>query len=161
MQQRPSRRRLAVALAAVFALGTAAGVVYGYWTGSGNGTGSATVGTLADLIVNQTTILDPMYPGDSAQTLSGDFDNPNAGPVLVTTVTVSIDSVTKAVGAPAGTCDATDFTLASATATVNAQVPAGNGVGAWTGPTIKFNNKAGTNQDACKDATLTLGYSIP
>jgi hypothetical protein len=100
-----------------------------------------------------------MYPGDSAQTISGDFDNSNSGPVYAGTMTVSIASVTKATGAPAGTCAATDFTLANAAMTVNAQVPAGTGQGAWTGATIKFNNKA-TNQDACKGATVSLAYAI-
>jgi hypothetical protein len=68
--------------------------------------------------------------------------------------------VTKATGAPAGTCDATDFTLANAAMTVNAEVPVGSGQGSWTGATIKFNNKA-TDQDACKGATVSLAYAIP
>jgi hypothetical protein len=100
-----------------------------------------------------------MYPGDSAQTISGNFNNTNSGPAYVGTVTASIASVTKAVGAPAGTCDATDFTLASAAMTVNAEVPAGSAQGSWTGATIKFNNKA-SNQDACKGATVNLAYAI-
>jgi hypothetical protein len=100
-----------------------------------------------------------MAPGDSAQTLSGNFNNTNNGPVYVSTVTASIASVTKAGGAPAGTCDATDYTLANPVMTVNAEVPAGTGQGAWTGATIKFNNKV-TNQDACKGATVNLSYAI-
>jgi hypothetical protein len=67
--------------------------------------------------------------------------------------------VTKATGAVAGTCDATDFTLADAVMTVNAEVPSGNGEGSWTGATIKFNNKAGANQDQCKGATVNLSYT--
>lgn len=60
------------------------------------------------MTINQTPTLTGMYPGDSGQTLSGDFDNFNSGPVRVATVTASIGSVTEAVGAPAGTCNATD-----------------------------------------------------
>ena len=78
----------------------------------------------------------------------------------VSTVTAAIVSVVKATGAPAGTCDASDFILEHATATVNADIPSGNGVGAWTGPTIRFNAKA-PNPDACKGATVNLVYSIP
>jgi hypothetical protein len=100
-----------------------------------------------------------MHPGDSAQTLSGNFDNPNAGPVYVTSVTASIASVTKAAGAVAGTCDASDYTLANATMSVGAEVAAGTGKGSWTGATIKFNNKA-TNQDQCKGATVNLAYTV-
>jgi len=137
-----------------------AGSAFAFWTAGGSGTGSAGVaaGTSA-LTANQTTVLTAMYPGDSAQTISGNFDNPNSGPIYVSTVTASISSVTKATGAPAGTCDATDFTLASAAMTVNAEIAAGTAKGAFTGATIKFNNKA-SNQDACKGATVNLAYAI-
>ena len=148
---------VAIALVAVIA---ATGVVYGYWTANGSGTGTAAVANdVSNLTVNQTTVLDPMFPGDTAQTISGDFDNPNTAATFVNTVTVSISSVTKAVGAPAGVCDATDFTLTNPVATVSALVPVGTGVGSWTGPTLQFNNKA-VNQDACKGATVNLAYVI-
>jgi hypothetical protein len=159
---RIARRRVVPVAIALVALLMFSGVAYAYWSagGSGTGTAQAAAGT-SNLTVKQTTVLTGMYPGDSAQTISGNFDNPNPGPVYVTTVTASIGSVTKAGGAPAGTCDATDFTLGSATATVNAEIPAGLAKGAWTGPTIKFNDKGAANQDACKGATVNLTYSIP
>ena len=150
------RRSVVLAVAAVLVLSAGA---YAYWTAGGSGTGSAAAGTTTALTVNQTTVLTPMYPGDTAQTISGTFDNTNSGPIHVGAVTASISSVTKDAGAVAGTCDATDFTLASAAMTVNADVAAGTAVGAWTGATIKFNNK-GANQDACKLATVALSYTI-
>ena len=107
----------------------------------------------------QTSTVTAMQPGDSAQTLSGNFTNPNSSPIYVSTVTASIASVTKAGGAVAGTCDASDYTLANAVMTVDAEVPAGTAKGAWTGATIKFNNKA-TSQDQCKGATVNLAYAI-
>ena len=160
MSWHPRRRIVPVAMALV-ALLVFSGVALAYWTvvGSGTGTAQAAAGT-SNLTVKQTTVLNNMYPGDTAQTISGNFDNPNLGPVYVTTVTASIASVTKS-GSPVVGCDATDFTLGAATATVNAEVPAGTAKGAWTGPTIKFNDKAGVNQDACKGATVNLSYSIP
>jgi hypothetical protein len=135
-------------------------LAYAYWTGSGAGTGSADTaeGTLA-LTVRQTSVVAGMGPGDVAQLLTGTFDNPNSGPVHVNTVTARIDSVTKADGAPDGTCDASDYTLGGATMTVDTEVPAGNGEGTWSGATIKFNNK-GMIQDACKGATVNLAYAI-
>ncbi len=151
------KRSFALAVVAVLAL---TGGAIAYWTASGAGTGTGdAAGAQQALTVNQTTSLAAMYPGDSAQTLSGDFDNANPGPIRVGTVTVSIASVTKAVGAVAGTCDASDFTLAGAAMTVNAEVPNGDGQGSWSGATIKFNNKAGANQDQCKGATVSLSYS--
>ena len=136
------------------------GVAFAYWTTGGSGSGTASTSNgLSSLTAVQTSTVTAMGPGDSAQTLSGNFNNSNSGPVYVATVTASIASVTKAGGAPAGTCDATDYTLASAVMTVNAEVPAGTGTGAWSGATIKFNNKA-TNQDACKGATVNLAYTV-
>jgi len=152
-------KKRGVGLVVVAVLAGTVGAI-AYWTAGGSGSGSASVaGAQTALTVNQTTVLTPMYPGDSAQTISGDFDNTNSGPSYVGTVTASIASVTKAVGAPAGTCDATDFTLANAAMTVNAEVPVGSGTGAWTGATIKFNTKA-SNQDACKGATVGLSYLV-
>ena len=77
----------------------------------------------------------------------------------MTSVTVSIGTVTKAAGATAGTCDATDFTIANATMAVGAEVAAGTAKGAFTGATIKFNNKT-SEQNACKNATVALSYTI-
>ncbi len=150
------KKTAVVTLALLFAGG---GAAFGYWTVGGSGTGTASTGTTADIAVVQTSTLTPMFPGDSAQGLSGTFDNANDGPVYVGTVTASISSVDKAVGAPAGTCDASDYTLAGAAMTVNAEVPVGSGQGAWSGATIRFTNKA-TNQDACKGATVNLAYTI-
>jgi len=150
-------RRRGIALGMFLTLAIAAGA-YAYWTAGGSGTGSATTaaGTSA-LTANQTSVLSGMYPGDSAQTISGNFDNPNSGPVYVTSVTVSISSVT---GGAGPSCDSTDYTITGATMAVGAQVPAGSGVGSFTGATIQFNNKAGSNQDDCKGATVNLAYSI-
>lgn len=141
----------AVAVALLLAVGA-----YAYWTAGGSGTGSApTAAGQTPLTATQTTVLTPMFPGDSAQTISGAFNNTNSGPIYVATVTASIASVTGG----AGTCDATDYTLAGAVMTVGAEVPAGTAVGAWTGATLKFDNKA-TNQDGCKGATVNLSYAI-
>jgi len=137
-----------------------AGVAFAYWTAGGDGTGSAETGTNVALVAQQTSVVEDMAPGVAAQGLSGNFDNANDGPVYVSTVTASIASVDKAAGAPAGTCDATDYTLTGATMNVNAQVPAGDGQGSWSGANIAFNNKASVNQDACKLAVVNLAYAI-
>ncbi|HEX7612606.1 MAG TPA: hypothetical protein VF371_07505 [Candidatus Limnocylindrales bacterium] len=152
------KRRLLPAALAIVVLVVGSGVAYAYWTAGGSGSGGAgTAASVSNVTVEQTSTVTSMHPGDTAQTLSGNFDNGNTGPVYIATVTASIASVAKAVGAPDGTCAADDFTLANPIATVNAEIPAGSAQGAWTGPTIKFNDKL-TNQDACKGATVTLSY---
>jgi hypothetical protein len=158
MSRFKKKHGIILGLIAVLALATGA---YAYFTAGGSGTATATAkNAQAPLVVNQTTSVSAMYPGDSAQTLSGDFDNPNSGPIYVGTVTAQIESVTKAAGAPDGDCDATDFTLGHDAMTVGHEVPNGNAKGSWTGATIKFNDKTATNQDACKGATVRLRYDI-
>lgn len=151
MMKRSGRvRAIIVATVAVLLMG--AGAAFAYWTIGGDGTGAADTGTNAAIVVNQTSTVTGLAPGLPAQPLSGNFDNPNAGPVFVAAVTVVVTG-TDQVG-----CDATDYTIAG-TAPVEAQVPAGNAVGAWSGLTIQFNNKAGTNQNACMNATVHIAYT--
>lgn len=127
------------------------GAAYAFWGNIGSGTGPADTGTNQSVVVNQTSTVSGLAPGLAAQSLSGNFDNPNAGPVYVTAVTAVVSGTDKT------GCTATDYTIAG-TATVNAEVPAGSGVGSWSGLTIQFNNKA-TNQDVCKNAAVTISYT--
>jgi hypothetical protein len=43
---------------------------------------------------------------------------------------------------------------------VNAEIPSGNAKGSFTGATIQFNDKSGSNQNACQGASVTLSYAI-
>lgn len=140
-----------VALAGLAGTGTA----YAYWTTSGSGTGTAaTSAGAASLVVSQTSTISNMYPGDTAQTISGTVKNTAANSAYVTAVTASIASVTT-VGT--GTCDASDYTLAAAVMPVGQDVASGVTV-TFTGATLKFSNKT-TNQDGCKGATVNLAYA--
>lgn len=153
------RKRLVLIVTAALLL-TGGGIAFAYWTAGGSGTGSATTGSgTVPITANQTSTITNMRPGDSAQTLSGTFTNTNSGPVYVTNVVASIASVFQG-GVVAVGCDATDYTLANTTMTVGHEVAAGTGVDAWTGATIQFNDKAGSNQDACKGATVNLAYVV-
>jgi hypothetical protein len=157
--RKPTKKSMAIVLAAAVVL-AGGGAAYAYWTAGGSGTGSATTAAASTTVTAvQTSTVSNMKPGDTAQTLTGNFTNTNGGPVYVTSVTAAIGTVTKAGGAAAGTCDATDYTLASPTMTVGAEVPNGTAQGAWTGATLKFNNKV-TNQDQCKGATVNLAYAV-
>lgn len=159
MNRNKTRKAVAalVIAGAVVAGGSAA---FAYWTTTGTGTGSASATTTSPISVVQTSTVSNLGPGVAAQSLAGNFTNNNSGPVYVTSVTASIASVTKAVGAPAGTCDASDFTLANGTMAIGAEVPAGSAKGSWTGATIAFNDKTSVNQDACKGATVNLSYAV-
>lgn len=148
------RRILAAGIATAILVG-GAGAAYAYWTNSGSGTGSAATGTNVPITVNQTSTVTAMGPGVSAQALSGDYTNSNAGQVYVASISVSIGSITGG----GATCEATDYTITGSPITINAQVPAGTHVGSWSGATIAFNNKSNENQDDCKNATVNLVYT--
>jgi hypothetical protein len=152
---RINKKAAAVAVAAVALAGT--GVAYAYWTTSGSGTGSAaTSAGAASLLVSETTPVSNMFPGDAAQGLSGTVKNTAANSAYVAKVVASISGVTQAVGA-VGTCDATDYTLATPTMLIGQDLTAGQTV-AFSGASIKFNNKP-SNQDGCKGATVNLLYT--
>jgi len=158
--RKPTKKTTAIMIAAVTVL-AGGGAAFAYWTAGGSGTGTATTSSgSTGVTAVQTSTVTAMQPGDTAQTLAGNFNNPNTNPVYVTSVTASIASVTKAGGAPAGNCETTDYTLATPVMTVGAEVAPGSAKGAWTGATIKFNNKAGANQDGCKGATVNLTYTV-
>lgn len=154
-----TKRRSFVVLGVIAALVVAGGAI-AYWTAGGSGTGTAsTANPTSQLAVNQTSTLTAMYPGDSAQTLSGNFDNPTGNLVRVNKVTASIASITQDPAA-VGSCTASDYTLSNAAMTVNAEIPNGTAQGSWSGATIQFNDKPGVNQDGCKGATVNLSYAI-
>jgi hypothetical protein len=149
-------KKLTALTAALVLLGGAA--AFAYWTAGGSGTGTASTGTTDAITVNQTSVVTAMGPGVAAQSLSGNFDNDNDGPVFVATVTAAIGAITG--GGP--TCEATDYTLSNPVSDVNAEVPVGTGVGSWgttDTPTIAFNNKPAENQNDCKNATVEILYT--
>lgn len=133
------------------ALIAAGGGAYAYWTGIGSGSSTATTGNVVAVTVNQTSTVVGLAPGLAAQPLSGTFINPNSGPVYVAAVTATVSGTDKS------GCTAADYTIAG-TATVGAQVASGTSVGSWSGLTIQFKN-TGMNQDACKDAVVTIAYT--
>jgi len=132
------------------------GAAFAYWTQSGTGSGTGATGDTVAVTVNQTTSVTNLHPGGSAITLAGNFDNPNTGPVKIGSVTTTGLTV-DATHASAG-CLAAWYTLGG-TATVNAEIAAGNGVGSWSGLTVVLTNPA-VNQDACKGATVTISYAV-
>jgi hypothetical protein len=139
-----TKRRIAIGAVAVSILVLAVGA-YAYWTQSGSGTGSATAGTTSSITVHQTSSVTGLYPGASAVTLSGNFDNPNSGPVTISSITAVVSSISGA--GSDGTkpaCTTSDFSIGGSVGTTT--VPSGTGVGSWTGLTIKLLDN-GLNQD--------------
>ncbi|MEY2477917.1 MAG: hypothetical protein QOG87_3232 [Actinomycetota bacterium] len=151
------KKKLVSVLVVIGVIG-AASAAFAFWTGGGSGSGSAAATTPTAVTVNQTGSITGLYPGAPATALSGNFDNPNSGAVHIANVTAAVRAFSLpavANGKPA--CTAADFTIGG-TATVNAQVPAGNGVGSWSGLTVALNNGV-ANQDNCKGVSITIDYT--
>src|SRR5450631_2069365 len=116
------KRKIAV-ISAEVVIG-ASGTAYAYWSQLGSATGSASTGTTIAVVVNQTNTVTGLYPGGPAQALSGDFNNPNSGPVTVGAVSATV-TATSVSG-----CLTTWYAI-TGTATPTTQVlPAGSAKGA-------------------------------
>ncbi len=151
------RQRLSVALGLILAIALAGGA-FAYWTQGGSGTGSATTGTTVAITVNQTSPITGLYPGGPTQKLSGNFDNPNAGNVYVTSVTAVIPVLwTAQANGSLPACTAADFTIGGS-APVGAEINPGIAQGSWSGLTIAMND-LGTNQDNCKKVSPPINYT--
>jgi hypothetical protein len=145
-----TKKRVIVVLGLVGAMAIA-GVAVAYWTGGGSGSGSAGVGTSGSVTLTG-TVSPGISPGTS-KPVSFTAANATTSPIRVTTV--HLDSV--AVDAGHSTCVTADFTMADVTE--NHQVPAGATVEPLpTNGSLVYANTA-VNQDACKNATLTLTLS--
>ena len=166
------RKRTWVLLGVVAVIAAMASVgAYAYWTQGGTGSGSATAGTTTAITVNQTSLsANSLYPGGPTELLSGNFDNPNPGGVVISSVTAVVSSVTNGtsdITKPA--CVAGDFYITGTAP--GSTVPSGVGVGSWGGTlAIGLANRNGNanppselspaaNQDNCKNATANIDYT--
>jgi len=131
----------------------ASGAAYAYWTQLGAGTGSATAGTTVAVVVNQTNTVTGLYPGGPAQALSGNFNNPNSGPVTVGAVSATVTATSVTGCLPAW------YAITGTGTPASQVVPAGSAQGAWSGLSVSLLNDA-ANQDVCKTATITITYAV-
>lgn len=153
-----SRKTKVTLIITVVLLGFAA-AAFAYWTGVGSGSGAATATTPSAVTVNQTNAaITNLYPGAPAQALSGDFDNPNAAKVYVHNVTAVVHTFSSQTDITKPACTQADFAIGGA-ATVNAEVPAGSGVGSWSGLTVLLTDNAAANQDNCKGLSIQIDYT--
>ncbi len=145
------------AIAALVAALVLGGLAYAYWTQGGNGSGTASTGSTVAITVNQTGSPTGLYPGGPAAALSGTFDNPNAHPVHISSVTAAVHAFTAQADVNKPTCTAADFAIGGA-GTGAIVVPNGTGVGSWSGLTVSMLDN-GLNQDNCKSVTITVDYT--
>jgi len=167
-----SRKAVAVLVAGAIVLG-GAGAALAYFTSTGAGTGSASVGTAGTWTVNQVGAASPansLYPdaapgGANIETVTYDVTNNGSGTQNLASVSVAVDptfSYVDANGDPA--CTAADFSLdgntvgTSATdATLAGEVTAGATTTTSTFTIELIDN--GKNQDSCENQSIPLVFS--
>ena len=165
------KSKKSVALLAVLAVAVIAAVgAYAYFTTTGAGTGSATVGHDTALVLHGTAPT-TLYPG-TASVVNFTADNPSSGHELLNTIhLVSVDACATAWTYPGGvptcsggaiaTCGGTnlathDFSMPDVVA--NEDVPAGSGYIVTHTGTLTMNNLSAP-QDTCKNAFLNLNLT--
>jgi hypothetical protein len=145
-------KKRAFVMGAAGLLVVAAGAI-AFFTTTGSGTGTATVGSSSAVTLHG-TVSSTLYPGTSSP-VSFTVDNPSPGKQRVGTITLA------SISADSGhaTCSTVisggnpDFTMADVTE--NQVFPSGSGQPVTTGGTLTMND-TGVSQDACQGATLTL-----
>jgi hypothetical protein len=143
------RKRIIVPVATIAVLAVA-GVAVAYFTSSGTGSGTASVGTVADVTISPVTIATTLYPGGSSS-VNFTINNSSDTAVKVGKVVADSPAIT---GLPDG-CLAADFTFADVT--VNDTVPA-HGTLDGSG-TLKMTN-SNISQDACQGQSPVLHLKV-
>ena len=138
-----TKRSALLAVVGVLAISAAA---IAYWTASGTGQGTGSVGSDAGVSITDVTFAGPLYPGGST-TVTYTVNN------LSSDATAKVDKVVQdgaVSGLPAG-CVAADLSFAPST--VNTEI-AKSGSVTKTGTLSMANTNL--NQDKCKDAAPVL-----
>jgi hypothetical protein len=120
--------------------------------------GTAPVAPANSLTIVQTSTMSGMSPTTGPQAITGLVTNNGPDDTTIVAIVVGISSVTKAAGAPAGPCDASDFILFNPRMVVGAPLASGGGSTTFGGASIGFRSKP-ANQDGCKWSTVNLAYT--
>jgi hypothetical protein len=144
-----------IALAAVASL-VVAGAAIAYFTSTGSGTGSATVGSTTPVTIVGTTS-SALYPAGPAVPVSVVVTNPGAGSEQIGTVHPVSITPDSGHSACVVTLNATGAAYTMADVTINQDVAAGASSTAVNG-SLQMND-TGIPQDACQGATLTINFT--
>ena len=148
-----SRKRTIASLGVVAAMGIA-GAAIAYFTSTGSGTGTATVGSSTALTITQTGSISGLTPGGPLASVAYTINNTSAGSQKLGVVSVTGLSVSPSA------CATSNFTTLPATTPVGTIIGGGTFtslVNTPTGPTVQMIDSG--NQDACQNAVVTLTLS--
>lgn len=149
------KRTRTIVVGLVAALVVAGGAI-AYWTTSGTGSGTASVGTDSGVTFGGIAFASTLYPGSSTNVTFSITNTSANTPVQIGQVVADTAAGTNGItGLPVG-CSAADFSFANLT--VNQSIPASGTIGPLTG-VLSFANTA-SNQDACKNAAPVLHLKV-
>ena len=166
-----TRRRIAIVGITAAMVLAGGGAAFAYFTASGSGTGSATVGSTGTWQVTQASSTGTIYPGSGSSVITFNVKNTGNGDQQYSTATVAVNSSTQSgyVGditqsaTPVSGCLASWFS-ASDTATgddpdLGTNIAAGGTVQVMV--QVSMPSDSTDNQDDCEgttpDVTLTIG----
>jgi hypothetical protein len=147
-----TKKKVAAVAAGVLTLGLSVGA-YAYWSTTGSGSGTATVGSSNGTVTLHATVAAPaIVPGEHRDVT---FTADNAGATDLQVGTISLDSID--VDSGHATCDVSDFSMVAVSSNSTVLAGADHQTISGTGSLVYANS--GSNQDACKGATLTLNLT--
>ena len=146
----------AVAVTAAVAVG-GAGAAFAWFTATGEGTGTATVGTSTPWVVNILPPTDSYYPGGAPVDVVASVYNDGEGVQRFDSARLTLESITKAPGAPGGPCEIAWFTIPSTLTELDRTVSPDSASEVIFTTTMR---DAPINQDGCKNATLNFKVVI-
>ena len=148
------RKRILVPVAAIAALAVA-GIAVAYFTASGTGSGTASVGSAAGVTISGVSFDNALYPGGSTTVRFTINNSSSDTAVQVDKVVADTSAGTNGItGLPRG-CDAADLTFGDVS--VSTSIAAGSST-STTGTLSLANTNA--NQDACQGAAPVLHLKV-
>ena len=133
----------ALAVVAVVAIGAMS--AFAYFTSSGSGAGSATVGTASAVALSSPSV-GPLYPGSGTVPVTVTISNPGTGSQFVGTVSGTVTTQ--------GGCLSSWFTVAP----INYSQQVAGGASPTAATTVQMNNVA-ASQDACQGLTMAIAWT--
>jgi len=148
------RKRILVPVVAIAAIAVA-GIAVAYFTASGTGSGTATVGSAAGVTITNVSFDSTLYPGGSTTVRFTINNSSSDTAVQVDKVVADTSEGTNGISDLPPGCDASDFSFGDVT--VNASIAASRSTDV-TGTLRLANTNA--NQDACQGASPVLHLKV-
>jgi hypothetical protein len=156
---RIKHKKLAVLVSAVAILALA-GAAFAYFTNSGTGAGSASVGT-SSVIELSSSLVGTLYPAGPDVDVTVNIHNPGEGSQYVGTISGVVNDNTNSTATLADDCLGSWFVVDDVVYndTLTADDSTAGGTDEDTAETVVRMIDSGTNQDNCKLDTMSITWS--